>query len=83
MTERVQIPKVSLTHRGSAGWFLSDGSVVRKGVHLICGGCGKHSGDMRNHTIDADGRVHASILCAHGCGWHVWGRLEAWEVVDP
>ncbi len=79
--ERVTIPKVHSTRRGSAGWFLSDGRICVKGVHLICGGCGKHCGDMRNHTIDDDGTVHKSILCAK-CGWHVYGMLEGWTELN-
>jgi hypothetical protein len=75
--KRTKIPKVDQFHRGSAGWFLSDGTLCHPGVNLICGGCGKHIGDCRNHTITDGGEVNASILCP--CGWHVWGLLEEWE----
>jgi hypothetical protein len=75
-----EIPEVDPFHRGSAGWYL-DASTWR--VNLICGGCGRHAGVLEHHWIEADGTVHASILCpvtVHGdlCGWHVWGKLLGW-----
>lgn len=76
--QRTRIPHVHSTHRGSAGWFRSDGTIYREGVHLICGGCGKHAGDLRDHTITGTGEVNASLLCPM-CGWHVWGLLEDWD----
>lgn len=30
------------------------------------------------HTVDADGRVDASIACFSPCGYHVWGILDGW-----
>ena len=66
------------------GWFIDvyDGQPE---VSLICGGCGLHCGHLINHTIEADGRVHASILCSRKkdgkeqCGWHVYGILDDWN----
>jgi hypothetical protein len=54
-------------------------------VQLVCGGCGRHAGHLLNHTIEADGTVHASILCevkVRGvtCGWHVMGKLGGWDL---
>ncbi len=73
MTQRIEIPVVDFDHRGSAGWY-----VLERQVRLVCGDCGKDAGDFRNHSIDKDGTVNASILCPM-CGWHVWGVLVQWE----
>lgn len=75
MSERLLIPKVQPDQRGAAGWYLWRGR-----ARLVCGGCGRDAGDLRDHSIDEDGTVNASILCPDaGCGWHVWGRLQGWS----
>lgn len=72
MSAPTEIPHVEPSHRGSAGWHVWGGQ-----VRLICGGCGKDAGHLENHTVEADGTVHASLLCPM-CGWHVWGKLTGW-----
>lgn len=46
-------------------------------VILRCGECGKTS--TLRHSIADDGTVSPSLVCPHGCGWHVWGCLEGWR----
>lgn len=80
--EHVQIPKVSKTHRGSAGWFpverAAQGRPPR--VRVICGGCGKFHLTLSDHAIFKDGTVHPSLLCPDDdCGWHVFGKLQDWN----
>jgi hypothetical protein len=70
--DRVRIPKVKRSHRGSMGWYRWGGM-----VNLICGGCGKHAGHLGDHTISENGEVNPSLLCPL-CEWHVWGILEGW-----
>lgn len=59
-------------------WPAFDGDEGKTVVVLVCGGCNRHQA-LSQHTVDAEGKVHASILCGVGCGWHVWGQLLGWE----
>ena len=57
-------------------WMLLDNDPVP----LVCCPRG-HKANLRDHTIEPDGEVNASILCGEPeCGWHVWGTLEDWSV---
>lgn len=44
---------------------------------LECPTCGRVF-CLANHTIDAGGNVSPSVVCPHGCGFHVGMRLEGW-----
>lgn len=72
------------------GWFISEMDGLRQ-VAVVCGGCGKHTGHLVNHSIDEKGVVRASILCNQpvgpkdengqrkNCSWHVYGILDEWD----
>lgn len=70
MTFRVHIPFDPELMPGS--WRLSAGQPVHR-----CPDCEKAAA-MVLHTVDADGRVDASIACFSPCGYHVWGILDGW-----
>jgi len=33
---------------------------------------------LAEHTIAGDGRVSPSVVCPHGCGYHVMMKLDGW-----
>lgn len=69
----ISIPKINRPgDKVGPGWWIFDGE-----VRIVCGGCKKDGGALADHTIEADGRVHASLLC--DCGWHVFGMLIDWS----
>lgn len=49
-----------------------------KTAAVACGGCGRAM-SVRKHTISADGSLSPSLVCPHGCGWHVFVRLVGWQ----
>jgi len=45
-----------------------------------CGECGKNQ-NLTGHTITADGSVTPSLQCSFPpCPWHVYVKLEGWEL---
>jgi len=42
-----------------------------------CGGL--NLGDDATHRIEDNGDVNASVICAHGCGFHKFVTLEGWK----
>ena len=49
---------------------------------LSCPECGRVA-SLSDHTIDAAGNVSPSVVCPYqGCTWHVFVKLEGWEVDD-
>lgn len=56
-------------------WFLSG----EKSVTIACPKCGAlHGWDSAVHTIEDDGCVRPSWVCANNCGYHRFIRLERW-----
>ena len=46
---------------------------------VTCPDCGFES-SLREHTIDAGGVVHPSLVCpGEGCAFHEFVRLEDWN----
>lgn len=43
-----------------------------------CGGCGRDQTIGQKHSIDRQGVVNPSYVCAFNCGWHVWVQLADW-----
>jgi hypothetical protein len=68
--ERTRIPESESLVAGS--WLLIDGQPVFR-----CPCC-RRASPMRNHSVDPDGTVNASIGCVAPCSYHVWGILEEW-----
>jgi hypothetical protein len=58
--------------------------VTTDGMVLLRCACGVLLGNPTLHSIDADGTVNASIVCAKTsmgrppCGFHVFGKLGDW-----
>jgi hypothetical protein len=50
-------------------------------VIVACPECSK-MGALLDHHVKPNGEVWPSVVCAHGCGWHVYVRLEGWPNVD-
>jgi len=90
MSDRVEIP---FRAWDEFHWLADDGK-IKPGpawtfdpdglVYVVCK-CGVILGSPKNHSIDADGTVNASIIDnqesmgAGNCGWHVFGRLLDWK----
>lgn len=63
------------TYTVKPSWVWALHFEANRAIPMICCPNG-HRSVMANHTFDADGTVHASILCPEqNCGWHVWGVL--------
>lgn len=45
---------------------------------LRCPGCGRLF-CLAGHRIDERGQVSPSVVCPHGCGFHVMMKLEGWS----
>jgi hypothetical protein len=45
---------------------------------VCCGNCGRAM-SVKNHSISASGVLSPSLVCPHGCGWHVFARLAGWQ----
>lgn len=56
-----------------------------RGAVIVCPSCGRGmsiGGDGSfgsSHAIATGGSVSPSVVCPHGCGWHVFVRLEGWR----
>lgn len=83
-----------LTQRGTWSYLWgpakqnADGSVSNEGklcASLCCPGCGNHTGLYGNHTIDAEGKISPSVVCAHAqtpgvmCSFHEFVQLAGWD----
>ena len=54
--------------------------VYTKGNHtaaLCCPTCG-HAFCLVGHRVNDQGDVSPSVVCPHGCGFHVMMRLDGW-----
>lgn len=57
------------------------GPVFKDTVAFPCGGCDRLMA-LPNHRVAADGSVAPSVVCPHGCGWHVFLLLKDWKRVE-
>lgn len=78
MAERVILRRL-IGFRSTKGgaWAPSTTADGRRSAKVWCGGCGGF-GFLDGHDIADDGTVSPSLVCPHGCGWHVWAQLELW-----
>jgi hypothetical protein len=54
------------------------GPIFKDTIAILCMSCGRAM-CLPNHTIAGDGAVSPSVVCPHGCGWHVFVRLKDWS----
>jgi hypothetical protein len=57
------------------------GPVFKDTIAFPCGGCDRLM-CLPNHTISDEGRISPSVVCPHGCGWHVFLLLKDWKRVE-
>ena len=75
----MDIPK-STTTTGfiPKGHWRSGISAGRRSASISCPACGRIA-SLRNHDIDADGKVTPSLVCAYECGFHEYVILKGWK----
>lgn len=67
-------------HAGAPGWYADEHAPALRFITVRCS-CGKlQTLEFRfdRHSVNAEGVISPSIVCAFSCGWHVFGRLEGW-----
>lgn len=82
MGNKVKIPKLQNNDPFSTAvpgpwWILYEDSRGNAVLLMRC-----PSGHVRtmDHNVSSDGIVSPSILCGHGCSWHVFAKLLDWNL---
>jgi hypothetical protein len=82
--DRVVIPLLDIDAlgMGQLGWWMDDATIPNEVLFetdapIFQSPCCNKRTTLKNHSIECDGTVNASIKCL--CGeFHVWGILESW-----
>lgn len=86
MSERIVMrrrPLVDLGHDeliGKLEWAVVGKDADFRVIETRCGGCERLMTIGTRHSIAADGTVDPSYVCAFKCGWHVFVRLDGWDL---
>lgn len=62
--------------REKGHWKGAGGEGFRT-ANVSCPNCGMVF-SLSHHKIDESGNVSPSVVCAHGCGFHDYVKLEGW-----